>query len=128
MIRAWMLTARRTPAASYITMLARTTVMAKEAELTPITRPVAVARPVTRAECALGMPPEETRRLTNSLRWRINSYTVLLTWAAPQARNAAHRMRLSSSDVPMVCSTLWAAFLAWGAAQVSKTVYELIRQ
>src|SRR5260221_4208634 len=23
---------------------------------------------------------------------------------------------------------LWAAFLAWGAAQVSKTVYELIRQ
>src|SRR5215472_1802555 len=92
-----MLTARRTPAASYITMPASTTAMANVAEPTPIMRPVAVARPVTSAVWELGIPPAETRRLRISLRCWINSKIVLLTCANSHAITAASRIRLVSS-------------------------------
>lgn len=55
------LTARRTPAASYITTIARTAVMAKATELTPCVIATAVANAQTSAVCELGIPPLLTK-------------------------------------------------------------------
>src|SRR5258706_4066294 len=90
-----MLTARRTPAASYITILARTTAMATAAESMPATRPAAVARRVTRAEWELGIPPDDTRRLSLSCRYRNNSKIVFDSCAIAHAAKAAIKIRLS---------------------------------
>ena len=69
-IRACVIAARRTPAASYITTSANASAMANGVERTPSRKPTAVASPATVAECELGMPPIVTsqRRFTRRSR------------------------------------------------------------
>ena len=55
--------ARLTPAASYMTINAKITLMAKIAESNPYCLPVDVASAQTVAECELGIPPADNKKV-----------------------------------------------------------------
>ena len=84
----------RTPIASYITTVARTTDKAKVEELTPSRIAAAAAIAQTVAEWELGMPPVSQKRFRQSSPARMESRIVLKNCAKNHERIAEESRRL----------------------------------
>lgn len=90
---------RRTPIASYITMIATIRDMAKEKLAEPYSRYVAVTRAHTVAEWELGIPPLPTRRSATNFLVKSRWINVLRIWAISQPSAAAKKILFSSNPV-----------------------------
>jgi hypothetical protein len=90
----WCPTDCRTPAASYITIEAKITEIAKNTEPKPSVIATAVANALTIAEWALGMPPLLTKKLRSIPLPCIRAVSNFINWANTQAQRGIIKTQL----------------------------------